>query len=134
MNDNMQVIKFSELIWLKIRERQKLEGFTDEELASILGVNIRTLKNYDKLPSSIKLERLDRLLINTDFKLLDFYRGVFWDSKSGHYKMDWNDIGDFTNKKYINYWCRYDRFVPVVLLWLLNKERNKKEGDEHYEK
>ena len=134
MKDDMQVINFSELIWFKIRERQKLEGLTDEELASILGVNIRTLKNYDKLPSSIKLEKLDRLLINTDFKLLDFYFGVYWDSKSEHYRMDWDDIEFFIDKKHINYWCRYDKFVPVVLLCLLNKERNKKEGDEHNEK
>ena len=35
MKDNMQLVNFSELIWRKIRERQRMEGLSDEEFAII---------------------------------------------------------------------------------------------------
>lgn len=56
-------------IWCKIRYWQNLNDIPDEELATHLGVSIRTIKEYDKDASNITLQKLDRFLYLYDLSL-----------------------------------------------------------------
>jgi transcriptional regulator with XRE-family HTH domain len=56
-------------IWCKIRYWQSLNDISDEELATHLGVSIRTIKEYDKDASNITLQKLDRFLYLYDLSL-----------------------------------------------------------------
>ena len=131
MKNDKPLVKFSELIWKKTREHQRLEGISDEDLASIMGVNIQSLKNYDKSPSSLKLERLDRLFLNADLKLMDLVYGVYWDSKSGRYCWDWEDAGFFNGRPVPNYWSREEHFILKVLMYHNCHKAKKKGGEEN---
>ena len=126
MKDNMQLVNFSELIWRKIRERQKIEGFTDEEFASILGVTVQSLKNYDKSPVSIKLDRLDKIFLKTDIKLLDLAYGIYWNPTDRCYSVFWEDAGYFKGRELVNFWARHKSFI-YILMGLYNRLKDKRE-------
>ena len=55
-------IPFQKLIWCKIRYYQQLHDITNGELALMLGVIERTLREYDKDSCNITLEKIDRFL------------------------------------------------------------------------
>ena len=49
----------SQYLWNTIRSWQKREGITDLQLASMLGLNVRTIKEYDKSVKALTLGSLD---------------------------------------------------------------------------
>lgn len=128
MNNNGQSVNFSELIWRKIRQRQRIEGISDDEFALILGVNVQSLKNYDKTPASIKLERLDNLFLKTDIKLIDLVYGVRWDPKEECYCTEREDAGYFNGRRILNFWSR-DNNVIYSILGMYNNLRGKRKVD-----
>ena len=128
MNNNLQSVHFSELIWRKIRQRQRIEGISDDEFALILGVNVQSLKNYDKTPASIKLERLDNLFLKTDIKLIDLAYGVRWDSKDECYRTEREDDRYFNGRKPLNFWSRENNIIYQIL-GMYNNLKGKRKVD-----
>lgn len=61
MNTPIKRVPISILLWIWIREWQKDAKVTDEELAGLLKVNVRTLKSYDISAHGLTLEKLDNL-------------------------------------------------------------------------
>lgn len=59
---NVKRIPLQKLLWCKIRYYQQLHDVSDELLSDTIGVNERTLKEYDKNASHITLEKIDRFL------------------------------------------------------------------------
>ncbi len=55
-------IALYKLIWVKIRCWQSLQDVSDSDLAFILQISERTLKDYDKNAGNVTLEKLDRFL------------------------------------------------------------------------
>ena len=59
------------LIWANIRKFQYLKNIEDEKLALDLEVSSRTLSNYDRDPSTIKLDAIEKFCIKEDVELKD---------------------------------------------------------------
>lgn len=59
------------LIWANIRKIQYLKNIEDEKLALDLEVSSRTLSNYDRDPSTIKLDAIEKFCIKEDVELKD---------------------------------------------------------------
>lgn len=55
-------IALYKLIWCKIRYWQSLWEVPDSDLAVLLQISERTLKDYDKNARNITLEKIDRFL------------------------------------------------------------------------
>ena len=58
-------------LWCKIRYWQSLKDITDTELASLLQVGERTLKEYDKSAKNITLEKIDMFLYSNNMELAE---------------------------------------------------------------
>lgn len=58
-------------IWCKIRYWQSLKDISDAELAALLQVGERTLKEYDKSAQNVTLEKVDNFLYLTGIELSD---------------------------------------------------------------
>lgn len=64
----------SNIIWSNIRKFQYLNKVSDEQLACLLDVSIRTLDNYNTEPQRITLKTIENFLNETGIsidKLLD---------------------------------------------------------------
>ena len=59
-------------IWWKIRYYQKSRRITDTDLAKIINVSVRTLKDYDSNPRTLSLEQVNDFLYVYNLKLLEF--------------------------------------------------------------
>lgn len=59
-------IKTSRLIWSNIRKIQYVNGLSDEQLAQVLDVSVRTLNNYDNEPYKLSLGTIEMFLKNTE--------------------------------------------------------------------
>lgn len=59
------------LIWANIRKFQYLKNIEDEKLALDLEVSARTLSNYDRDPSTIKLDAIEKFCVKEDIELKD---------------------------------------------------------------
>ena len=60
------------IIWGNIRRIRYLNKLTDEQIAVMLGVTVRTLSSYEKDPSKISLEKLQRFIDNTKIDFSEF--------------------------------------------------------------
>ena len=60
-------------IWCKIRYWQSLNDVSDSDLATILNVCERTLREYDKNAQNITLEKLDRFLYANNMNLNELF-------------------------------------------------------------
>lgn len=58
-------------IWCKIRYWQSLKEISDTELASLLQIGERTLKEYDKCAKNITLEKIDVFLFTNHMELTE---------------------------------------------------------------
>ena len=58
-------------IWCKIRLYQQLNDIDEQLLASTIGVQLRTLKEYDKQSKNITLGQLDSFLYMNNLSLQD---------------------------------------------------------------
>lgn len=58
-------------IWCKIRYWQSLKDISDAELASLLQIGERTLKEYDKSARNITLEKIDMFLFANHMELTE---------------------------------------------------------------
>ena len=56
-------------LWLKIRLWQRLNGISDEELASFVGVSPRTFRDYDKSAFNMPIGKLDNFLLASGLTL-----------------------------------------------------------------
>lgn len=56
-------------IWCKIRYWQMIYDMSDEELALILGIGNRTIREYDKCADNLTLCRVDKFLVATGMTL-----------------------------------------------------------------
>ena len=61
--------KMYNYLWLKIRLWQRLNGVTDETLASFVEVSPRTCRDYDKNAFNLPLGKLDNFLSATGLTL-----------------------------------------------------------------
>lgn len=59
------------LIWANIRKIQYLKNIEDEKLALDLEVSSRTLSNYDRDPSTIKLDAIEKFCVKENIELKD---------------------------------------------------------------
>lgn len=66
-------ITLQKKIWCKIRYYQQLNDISDTDLASSMGVSIRTLKEYDKDASPISLQKLDIFLYLYNLTLSELF-------------------------------------------------------------
>lgn len=64
-------ITMQKLIWCRIRYYQRLHDIPDAVLAGYLCVNVRTLRQYDRVPDNITLGRLDSFLVGAKITLTD---------------------------------------------------------------
>ena len=55
-------ISLYKMIWCKIRFWQSLWDVSDRDLASLLDISERTLKDYDRNAKNVTLEKIDRFL------------------------------------------------------------------------
>ena len=66
-------ITLQKKIWCKIRYYQQLHDISDTDLASSMGISIRTLKEYDKDASPISLQKLDIFLYLYNLTLSELF-------------------------------------------------------------
>ncbi len=64
-------IALYKLVWCKIRYWQNLFDMSDIELAELLEISERTLRDYDKNARTIMLEKVDRFLYINHMELGD---------------------------------------------------------------
>ena len=57
------------IVWSNIRKYQYLQRMTDSQLSDSMGVTIRTLYSYDKDPSNLTLEKIERFLNVTGIEM-----------------------------------------------------------------
>jgi len=57
------------LIWSNIRKVQYLNSVKDEQLAEDLGITTRTLSNYDRDPSTIKLDIIEKFILKQNISI-----------------------------------------------------------------
>lgn len=69
MKGNKKGISLCKKIWCKIRYYQKLNDFTNAELAAFIGVSERTLLEYDKNSNNITLGKLENFLGSAELSL-----------------------------------------------------------------
>lgn len=56
-------VRTEQRIWGKIRYCQHIKGMSDNQLAQYMGINARTLKEYDKDAKNVTLGKVDKFLI-----------------------------------------------------------------------
>lgn len=56
-------VRTEQRVWGKIRYWQYINGMSDDQLAQYMGVNARTLKEYDKDAKNVTLGKVDKFLI-----------------------------------------------------------------------
>lgn len=61
--------KMYNYLWLKIRLWQRLNGVTDETLASFVEVSPRTFRDYDKSAFNMPIGKLDNFLLASGLTL-----------------------------------------------------------------
>lgn len=59
------------ILWLKIRYYQGIHEVSDENLAKSLGIEVRTLKAYDKNAKNITLEKVEGFLNANKIQLIE---------------------------------------------------------------
>ena len=62
-------IGLDKMIWCKIRYYQQLYEVSDDDLATRLGVCVRTLSNYDKDAKNLTIGNIDNFLNLTSMTL-----------------------------------------------------------------
>lgn len=71
MSKNNSRIPIYKYIWCKIRLFQRLNDIDEQTLASCVGVQVRTLKEYDKQSKNITLGQIDSFLYKNGMTLSD---------------------------------------------------------------
>lgn len=62
MKSSIKKVPFPKLFWIWIRQWQKENGISDEDLAATFSVNIRTLKSYDVSAHGLTLDKIDNFI------------------------------------------------------------------------
>ena len=62
----------SKAVWILLREWQHKKGFSDENLAAALKLNINTLKSYDISAHSLTVEKIDNLIATVGIEPLEY--------------------------------------------------------------
>lgn len=62
-------IPFQKQIWCKIRYYQQLHDISNDKLSLIIGVNERTLREYDKSADHITLEKVGNFLLYNNLSI-----------------------------------------------------------------
>ena len=60
--NNTRQIPLCALIWGNIKKYQYTDNISNEALAEILGVDIRTIYNYDKHPERLSTEKIQMFM------------------------------------------------------------------------
>lgn len=71
----------SKVVWMWLREWQRENGLSDEDLAAALKLNINTLKSYDISAHTLTIEKIDNLVATVgieplSYVILKFYECV----------------------------------------------------------
>lgn len=72
---SMPVANIHLIVWSNIRKYQYLQRMTDRQLSDSMGVTIRTLYTYDKDPSNLTLEKIEKFLNVTGVEMASLIVG-----------------------------------------------------------